>query len=304
MTTAVVTYGQVTWVDIRQPTEEDIQFLRSHYSFHPLDLEDCLSRVEHPKLDEYEDYLFFVMHFPLFDHQRQVTRPSEVDFFIGANYLVTIHDGVLKPLVRLFNRCEEDDGARREYMGRGAGRLLYSILDTLVDSIFPMLNKIGAHLREIEEDMFTEDIRKTVQYISLVRRDIIAMRRVIRPQLAVVVALEQKDRPFLQREMEVYWGDVADAFRRAWEILENYREVIEGLADTSDSVASYQINEVMRTLTVISVVMLPLTLLSGIYGMNVALPLATHPWAFFFIIGVMAAMTFFMLWIFYRRGWL
>jgi len=304
VTTAVVTYGQVTWVDIRQPTEEDIQFLRSHYSFHPLDLEDCLSRVEHPKLDEYEDYLFFVMHFPLFDHQRQVTRPSEVDFFIGANYLVTIHDGVLKPLVRLFNRCEEDDGARREYMGRGAGRLLYSILDTLVDSIFPMLNKIGAHLREIEEDMFTEDIRKTVQYISLVRRDIIAMRRVIRPQLAVVVALEQKDRPFLQREMEVYWGDVADAFRRAWEILENYREVIEGLADTSDSVASYQINEVMRTLTVISVVMLPLTLLSGIYGMNVALPLATHPWAFFFIIGVMAAMTFFMLWIFYRRGWL
>ncbi len=304
MTIATVTHGQVTWVDIRHPTEEDVQYLRAHYSFHPLDLEDCLSRVEHPKIDEYEDYLFLVMHFPLFDRQRQVTRPSEVDFFIGANYLITIHDGVLKPLIQLFDRCQEDEETRQRYMGKGAGHLLYSILDILVDSLFPMLNKIGGHLRQIEEDMFTENVREIVQRISLVRRDIIAMRRVIRPQLSVVAALEKGERPFLQEDLEVYWGDVADAFRRAWDILENYSEVIEGLADTSDSVTSYRINEVMRTLTVISVIMLPLTLLSGIYGMNVILPLATYPWAFFLILGMMAATALVMLWVFRRRGWL
>ncbi|NOZ30048.1 MAG: magnesium/cobalt transporter CorA [Chloroflexi bacterium] len=304
MTIATVTHGQVTWVDIRHPTEEDVQYLRAHYSFHPLDLEDCLSRVEHPKIDEYEDYLFLVMHFPLFDRQRQVTRPSEVDFFIGANYLITIHDGVLKPLIQLFDRCQEDEEVRQRYMGKGAGHLLYSILDILVDSLFPMLNKIGGHLRQIEEDMFTENVREIVQRISFVRRDIIAMRRVIRPQLSVVVALEKGERPFLQEDLEVYWGDVADAFRRAWDILENYSEVIEGLADTSDSVTSYRINEVMRTLTVISVIMLPLTLLSGIYGMNVILPLATYPWAFFLILGMMAATALVMLWVFRRRGWL
>jgi len=304
VTIATVTHGQVTWVDIRHPTEEDVQYLRAHYSFHPLDLEDCLSRVEHPKIDEYEDYLFLVMHFPLFDRQRQVTRPSEVDFFIGANYLITIHDGVLKPLIQLFDRCQEDEEVRQRYMGKGAGHLLYSILDILVDSLFPMLNKIGGHLRQIEEDMFTENVREIVQRISFVRRDIIAMRRVIRPQLSVVVALEKGERPFLQEDLEVYWGDVADAFRRAWDILENYSEVIEGLADTSDSVTSYRINEVMRTLTVISVIMLPLTLLSGIYGMNVILPLATYPWAFFLILGMMAATALVMLWVFRRRGWL
>ncbi len=304
MTVAFVSYGRVTWVDIRQPTEEDIQFLRSRYPFHPLDLEDCLSRNERPKIDEYEEYLFIVMQFPLFDHRRQVTRPSEVDFFIGADYLITLHDGVLKPLVRLFDRCREDEEARQQYMGKGAGRLLYTILDQLADSIFPMLNKIGAHLRQIEEDMFTENMREIVQHISIVRRDIIAMRRIVRPQLPVVATLEEEDRLFMQDDLEVYWGDIADAFARAWDILEDYREVIEGLADTSDSITSYRINEVMRILTVISVIMLPLTLLSGIYGMNVPLPLASHPWAFFFILGVMAVMVLFMLWAFQRRGWL
>ncbi|MCC7352537.1 MAG: magnesium/cobalt transporter CorA [Anaerolineae bacterium] len=303
MAVEVITYGRLTWVNIVQPSPEDMQYLRAHYSFHPLELEDCLSQIERPKIDEHEDYLFIVMHFPVFDRQAQISRPSEVNFFIGANYLVTIHAGVLKPLVLLFNSCKEEETARQRHMGKGAGRLLYNVLDRMVDYCFPMLNKVGQHIRDIEEDMFTTDMRRVVQNISLVRRDLISLRRVIKPQIAIVTNLERKDRPFIQEELDVYFGDIVDGFSRAWDILEDYEEVIEGLSSTSDSLISYRINEVIRILTVISVIMLPLTLVSGIYGMNIALPLAQHPLSFVFVLGVMILVAGGMLTFFRHRGW-
>lgn len=304
MAVEVITYGRLTWVNIVRPTPEDMQYLRAHYPFHPLELEDCLSQIERPKIDEHEDYLFIVMHFPVFDHQAQISRPSEVNFFIGATYLVSVHAGVLKPLVQLFNACKEDETARQRHMGKGAGRLLYDVLDRMVDYCFPMLNKVGQHIREIEENMFTTDMRHIVQNISLVRRDLIALRRVIKPQIAIVGNLEHKNRPFIQEELDVYFGDIVDGFSRAWDILEDYEEVIEGLSSTSDSLISYRINEVIRILTLISVVMMPPTLVASIYGMNVGLPLAEHPLAFVVVLLVIV-FSIVGTWVYLRkRGWM
>jgi magnesium transporter len=305
MSVAAVTYQRLTWVNIENATPEDVAYLRKHYSFHPLDLEDVLSQIERPKIDEYDDYLFIVMHFPVYDETRQITRASEVDFFIGAGYLIAIHDGRLKPLNNMFNACHDDGMARSKHMGRGAGRLLYTILDGMVDYNFSMLRKLDSKIRAIEENMFTQDMRHIVQDISLVRRDIIALRRVVKPQISIVGNLERKDRPFIQEELDVYFGDIADGFSRAWDILEDYREVIEGLSETSDSVTSYRINDVMRVLTLISVIMLPLTLISGIYGMNLEwLPAADTFYGFFIIIGVMVVIAGGMLLYFRKRGYL
>lgn len=305
MSVAAVTYQRLTWVNIINPSPEDVAYLRKHYPFHPLDLEDVLSQIERPKIDEYDDYLFIVMHFPVFDPKRQVTRSSEVDFFIGAGYLITIDDGKLTPLSNLFNACREDGVARAKHMGRGAGRLLYTILDSMVDYNFAILRKVDAKIRDIEENMFTRDMRGIVQEISLVRRDIISLRRVVKPQISIVGNLERKDRPFIQEELDVYFGDIADGFSRAWDILEDYREVIEGLSETSDSVTSYRINDVMRVLTVISVIMLPLTLISGIYGMNLEwLPAADTFYGFFIIIGFMVLIAGGMLLYFRKRGFI
>ncbi len=304
MAVEVITYGRLTWVNIVQPTPEDMQYLRAHYPFHPLELEDCLSQIERPKIDEHEDYLFIVMHFPVFDRQAQISRPSEINFFIGANYLVTVHAGVLKPLVQLFNACKEDEKARQRHMGKGAGRLLYDVLDRMVDYCFPMLNKVGQHIRNIEEDMFTADMRRIVQSISLVRRDLIALRRVVKPQIAIVGNLERKDRPFIQEELDVYFGDIVDGFSRAWDILEDYEEVIEELSSTADSLISYRINEVIRILTLISVVMMPPTLVASIYGMNVRLPLEEHPLAFAVVLLVIV-FSIVGTWVYLRRrGWM
>jgi magnesium transporter len=305
MSVEVVKHGRVTWVNIEGPTPEDMDYLRKSYPFfHPLDLEDCLSRIERPKIDEYDDYLFIIMQFPVFDSARRVSRAGEVDLFIGAGYLVTVHDGNLWPIPRLFGECQAEESARQRHLGRGASHLMHDVIDHLVDYCFPILYKVDANIREIEEDIFTQDLRGVVQEMSWVRRDVIALQRIVKPQIAILANLERQERPFIREELDVYFSDVLDHLYKAWDMLEDHRDVVEGLSDTADTLLSHRINEVIKILTIISVVMLPLTLVSGIYGMNVPLPLADQPWAFAFILILMVAITAGMLFYFRRRGWL
>jgi magnesium transporter len=189
-------------------------------------------------------------------------------------------------------------------MTSGASRLLHDVIDRLVDYCFPILYKVDANIREIEEDIFTEDVRGVLQEISWVRRDIIALQRIIKPQIAIVANLEHKDRPFIREDLEVYFGDVLDHLNKAWDMIEDFRGVIDGLSDTANTLASYRINEVMRILTIISVIMLPLTLLSGIYGMNVSLPLGDHPLSFAFVLVLMVLIALSMIVYFHRRHWI
>lgn len=305
MPTQVLTYGRVTWTNITHPSEEDIRALRANYpSFHPLDLEDLLSRIERPKIDEYDDYLFVVMHFPLWDAQNRLSRASEVDLFIGAGYVVTVHDGVLKPLDNFFHQCQDDESVRQKYMSGGASRVFYTIIDRLVDYVLPILYKVDANIRTIEEGIFTENMRHVIENIAFVRRDVIALRRIIRPQIAIIEYLENVDRSFIHEDLDVYFGDILDHIQKASDLLIDQGEVIGVLADAADTLASHGINEVMRILTVISVIMLPLTLISGIYGMNVALPFMDNPNIFMLIIMGMVGMAVALLLYFRRRRWL
>ncbi len=304
MSAQTITFGKVTWTNIEDPTPEDIEHLRRNFSFHPLDLEDCLSKIERPKIDEYDDYLFIVMHFPIYDWDREVSQPAEIDFFIGTSYLVTVHDGRLKPVIQLFEDCRAYERTRQRHMGAGASRLLHSVIDKLVDYCFPILAKVDHNIQTIEEEIFIENMRQIVRRISVVRRDIIALRRIIKPQLAIVANLEHVDRPFIHEDLDVYFGDIHDHLQKAWEELEDHREVLEGLSNTSESVISYRINDVMKILTVISVLLLPLSLISGIYGMNVLLPGESWPWTFPVIIVMMVVLAVAMLVFFNKKNWL
>ncbi len=304
MTVEAITQDKVTWTNIENPSTADIEVLRRNYGFHPLDLEDCLSKIERPKIDAYDDYLFIVMHFPIFNRGQQISQPAEVDFFIGANYLIAIHDGRLKPVAQLFEDCRTYEQTRQKYMGTGSGRLLHAVIDKLVDYCFPILTQVGHNIQTIEDEIFTRHMREIVRSISVVRRDVIALRRIIKPQLPIVANLENVDRPFIRDDLDVYFGDIRDHLQKAWEILEDHRDVVEGLSETSDSVISYRINDVMKLLTVMSVMMMPLTLISGIYGMNVLLPGDGSRWAFPVIIGSMALLALGMLAFFKKRGWL
>lgn len=298
-----LTWGGTTWVNVENASLQDLERLRQTFGFHPLALEDVLSRNERPKVDEYEDTLFLVLQFPVFQKEQGLSVPSELHVFLGTNYLVTAHDASLRPLVDLFRECGRDEAARRRTLEAGPGWLLYTILDRLVDHLFLILDRVGARIRGIEEGLFTQNIRSMVEEISLVRRDLIALRSIVKPQIALITNLERGDHPLIRRDLRPYFGDIADGFHRAWDILEDYREVMDNLSETADSLTSYRINEVMRVLTVISVIMLPLTVLAGIYGMNVPLPLAHSPVSFILILVLMVLIAAGMLFYFRRRGW-
>ncbi len=300
----IVRYGKLTWVNVERPTKDEIDWLRQNYHFHPLHLDDCLSKIQRPKIDEQEDYLFIVLHFPVFNKMARVTVASEVDVFLGADFFVTVHAGDLKPLRRMFQEAYNNQASRQDLMGKTTGYLLYRVVDRLVDYCFPILNKIDANLEAVEDTIFEENVRQTVRDISMIRRDVINFRRIIKPQIPVIASLEHKKTPLLQEDLEDYFGDIADHVAKIWDILEDYKEVIEGLADTNDSLTSNRINEVMKILTTISVIMLPLTLVSGIYGMNIQLPGQEHPLSFLMVIGIMLAIAVGMLTYFRRRGWI
>ncbi len=305
MTTYKLKHDRVTWTNIVHPTPDDIQNLREAYPYiHPLNLEDMLSPMERPKIDENDDYLFVVLHFPQWDAVQRLSRSREVDLVIGRGYVVTIHDGSLKPLVRMFQNCENDETARQRYMGRGANHAFYTIIDQLVDYIFPMLRKVDKNINEIEESIFTQDSRRVIREIALVRRDVIALRRIIRQQVPVLETLENTEHPIIHEDFEEYFGDLVDHMSKARDFVDEDFEIIGNLAETADMLANHRINEVMRILTVISVIMLPLTLISSVYGMNVPLPFQNDPQAFLLISVGMILLAIVLLFYFRRRGWL
>jgi magnesium transporter len=264
---------KLTWFYIEKPSSNEVQFLAQRFQFHPLDLDDVLSRIQRPKIDVYKDYLFIVLHFPVFDKENRITRAGETDIFIGENYVVTVDcSGDLKPLARFFQECETDKRSRELYLGQSSGFLLYHILDRLVGSCFPILDKVTQNIDEIEGIILTRPVPRTVREISLIRRDLISFRRVIHPQIAVFETLERGEYPFLKEEEEIYFGDIADHIRKIWGGLEDCKEVIDGLADTSNWLTSHRIQEIMRILTIIMGLLAPPTLIASIYGMNIPLP--------------------------------
>jgi magnesium transporter len=304
-----VSSGELTWVNIEQPTRLETDYLAQNYPFHPLDLDDCLSRIQRPKIDVYDDYLFLVFHFPVFNLEARVTTPSQVSVFIGQGYLITLHKGDLKPLVKLFNQCQTDEEIRQEHFGQGGGYLLYRVLDRMVDYCLPILNKIGGNIEEVEDSLFaSKGIPKAIEEISALRRDVISFRRIIWPMRAVIGGMEPKVRRFTQMDMEVYFGDMTDHVDRIWDALDEYKEIIEGLSDTHNSLSTYRINDVLRVLTILATIGTVLTVVASYYGMNVPLPGGSNPGgspiSWMVLLLVMLALMGGMLFYFHRKHWI
>lgn len=300
----MLTWGDLTWVNIERPTERETEYLAQNYPFHPLDLDDCLSRVQRPKIDVYKDYLFLVFHFPVFNKEARVTNPSQLSVFIGENYLITLHKGDLKPLVKLFRDCQLHEESKEENFSQGSGYLLYRITDRLVDYCFPILNRIVENIEEVEDNIFSEDTRGTIKDLSLLRRDIISFRRIIWPMRAVIGSLEPKIRRFTKMDLHVYFGDMVDHVDKMWDALDEYKEVIEGLNDTYNSLASNRTNDVMRMLTVIGTILLPLIVVASVYGMNIPLPFQSSDYALPLVFAVTLAVIGGMLYFFRRQRWI
>jgi magnesium transporter len=290
----------LTWIHVDEPGPLEAALLAERFGFHELDIEDVLSKRQRPKIDEYERYLFVVLHFPFYDKTVQRLNAAELDIFIGQDFLVTLPNVELLPVTYLFRRCEEDPELREELFSKGSGYLLYHILDDLFDYCFPILDKIGHKLDAIEDGLFEGRSEEIVRDISIAKQEIIAYRKIIKPERATLRTLERYTQRFLPEDLEFYFDDIVDASERIWDLLDNYKEVVEALEQTNESVISHTQQYRLQILTVFSVIFLPLTLISGIFGMNFGVAST----GFIATVSAMAALFIAALAVFRWRHWL
>jgi magnesium transporter len=307
---AELDHAGLTWIHLERPTQDEALQLAQRFGWHPLDVEDVMSRRQRPKVDVYteegESYLFAVLHFPVYDKAIGRLNAGELDVFLGANYLVTLPTVELRPVSALFRRAYESPEFRESLFTRGSGRLLYEVLDDLYDYCFPILDKIGYKLEQIDEDIDDVGVRAKdlVRDIHKVKQEIISYRKIIKPQRPTLRQLERGVERFLPEDLELYFDDIVDASERIWDLLDNYKEVVEALEDTNESLISHQQNDILYVLTIFSVVMLPLTFLTGLFGMNVHFPGYGSSITFWAIVGAFIAVIASMLGFFRYKRWL
>ena len=296
-----IKYKKNKWINLNSPSEEEMGRLKKKYRFHELDLEDCLQKRERPKIDDYEKYLFIVLQFPIYNKKHHRFDTEQLSIFIGQNYLITIHEGHLKALNQITETCKKSLKSRKAFFGEkeSTGYLLYEIISTLFSAIYPITDKIQLSIKQIEDEIFESKRAKDELFnIMILKKNVITLRKILLPQRSVVAALEHKQKRFLPEDLVIYFDDIVDQIESLWNILGTQKEIVESLEDTNESLLSHNINLTMRTLTVFSAIMLPLTFLTGLFGMNVKLPFADvmtqtgHFWSILAIMGIVTVLLF------------
>lgn len=280
------------WVHITDITNEDIGYLEKHFKFHPLDIKDCREGVQRPKLDIYPGYFFMIFHFPIYDERTRRVSISSLNVFLGKDYLITLTIEPDKFLNNYFERMQKKakSGFKFDELKNSPAYLLYKIIDIRYRQSFSIINVVSKQLSAVEEEVYTNQNKEATANLAIIRRNIMSLRRILEPQLKMVDRLVNLKSPLIADKLSVYYDDVHDYIENTWSAFESYRDTIDGLYSTNDSMINQKTNEVIKTLTIISVALLPMTLIASIYGMNVeGLPFASHPiglWVIFMLMGV------------------
>lgn len=294
----------MTWVDIQDPTKEDIQYLRKNFEFHPLVLGELIPPGHRPKVEHHDDYLFMSLYYPFYSKEKKETQSRELDIIVTKRAVITSHYKTIIPLKALFDSCNLYQEAKRSYMSKGPGHLLFYILIGFWKTCLTKLIQIDKRMDEIEKEMFRGKEKEMVQEISYIKTDVINFWRIIEPQGEILDSLAVEGEAFFGKEMAPYFADILGTYSQSWNSLKTYKETILALEDTNQSLLSTKINEIIRILTVFSVIILPLTLVASLWGMNVFLPLAESPVGFWIIMGIMLLLTGFMFAYFKKKKWL
>ncbi|MDO8648959.1 MAG: magnesium transporter CorA family protein [Candidatus Peregrinibacteria bacterium] len=299
------THQQFTWLDYPKPEERELRVLQQKYNFHDLDIEDCLSEHERPKIEEYDNYLFLVFHIPYLAKGTDRIRKVEVNIFLGQDYIITVHSDEIPVIDELGKQVTDSQSRLDELFRQGTGFFLYELVEELFDDGFPILDRIRKKLRSLETELFDSDAEVDIlREIMSLKHNIITMRSILLPQRSLIAMLEHKHSKFISEELGIYFGDVLDAIERQWSLLETAKELCEALEDTYESILRHKSNTVIVLLTIFSVTMLPLTFITNLYGMNVPLPLQEHPMSFFLLLGLMATILVGTIGYFVWKKWL
>jgi magnesium transporter len=304
MAAALADPSSLLWVDLEDPTDEEAEILARVFRFHRLAIDDCLNHhVDPPKIDDYGDYLFLIVQGIKVDGSGERLQTTELDFFLGPNYVVSFHDSPFPSVTALRQRCQFESSPAVE---RGADFLAYTLVDGLVDDFLPVVQRMEEITDLLEERVLLNPQRELLQSVLNVKRDTIRLRRTLLPQRDVVNRLSRGEYPnFIRRELEIFYRDVYDHIVRVEELVETHRDLTESVLTTYLSVVSNRLNEVMRFLAAIGTIVLVPTWIAGIYGMNFEfMPELDWPFGYPFALGLMAATMIGFYLYFRRRGWL
>lgn len=286
------------WLDMASPKEEEIILLDKVFHFHTLAIEDCMYRLQRPKIDEYENYFFMVMHVFPNNNQREAV---EFDTFVSKNYIVTFHWKALSFVDNLLGRLIKNPGA----FEKGVDFLLYNITDALVDEYFPLLDDIEERLSEIEEDTFKRPNKSLPSRIFDIKREVLNLRKVLSAQREVFNLLVRHDSPYIQEETRLFFMDVYDHLFRLFDTVDLFFERASSALESYLTVVSNLTNEIVKVLTIFTAVLMPLSLIAGIYGMNFKyMPELLWRWGYPFALFLMGVVAAGLLWYFKKKKWL
>jgi magnesium transporter len=292
----------LVWVDLDQPTAEEARALSDLFHFHELSIEDALSEIHHPKVESYGDYLYVILHGIDFKAREHAFRTRDVDFFLGERYLVTVHPGVSRSIGKIGDLCSRN----ARVLGEGPAALMHRIIDTMVDNYLPEVDQLHSRLDKLEKEVFNRSDASLAKRILDFKRDVASLRRIVLPQRDVVGRLARREFPIISESLSFRFRDVYDHLVRLSDEAFALQDRIASLLDAHLASVSNQLNTIMKRLTLISTIFLPLTVLTGLYGMNLTLPhLPGGDGAqFWWVLGMMGAIAFGMLYLFNWRRWI
>lgn len=307
--TQTIAFKNFSWVNISDPTSKQLEQLREEYGFHPLDIADCLTSSHRSKVDIYEKYLFIVLLFPMFNPETREIVAAEFDIFIGTNYLITIQHGELAVFNNFFDSFKQTPSLREHYNDKSPEKLLYQILNKLLLYTLPMIDHLVTDCDEIETAIFTGREKKMISEILIIRRNITDLRKIMQVHKNVLkkTVSNFKTSPlFVMKTSDAYFDSLIDYTKEIWDMLENLKERIEALQQTNESQISFRLSNIMRTLTSISVLTFPVTLLATIFGMNTthSMPFINDQLGFWYVISIMISVILLMLAVFKKKDWM
>jgi len=293
----------VEWIMVSANDRKTLQSIQQSYGYHDLDLADTAPPLQSTKLAVREKYLFMILNYPVFDRKTRIISSAEIDFFIEKNRLTIVDTVGLPQLQTLYNQFESNE-LPAIY---DVPHLLHAILESLVESIYPMLRHIAVDVEDIEKKLFKNFERSLIKELLRVKTNIVSVRKAIQGHKSVIrkLVVAAHGRYVSVEKLQEYFDKLVDETKDIWDRLELQKNTIDALHETNASLLDYQTNEIMKTLTIISVIVFPLTLVAAIFGMNATgMPLVSHTYGFWIIVGIMILGALGMLWLFKKKNWL
>lgn len=297
--------NKITWIDVEKPSQKDLDELKEKYNLHPFIVQQFLPPIHRPKIEEYPEQLFIVLHFPVFNPETNQTKSAELDFIVTPDTLITSHAQEIPNLKTFFDDCNLQDYHQDQHF-KSSGHLLMGLLDWLIDSCLPMLDNISEKIERIEGQVFQGKEKEMLTEIAMAKKDLIDFRRALKPQRSVLEILAKKSRWFFGQELQSLSQEVVGSSIRVWNVLENHRELINSIEQTNNSLLSYKLSDIMKFLTVVSFITFPLSVIVGFFGMNVfsKIPSIQSHYAWVIILIFMALTTGVMVVYFKKKKWL